>query len=77
MAKPSPLQRRVIELVQNELSYIDTSNDIHSPSHFTSIDYEMFSDLQDEVEEGVLEKVESAMRDLYLEISRLTPDPYR
>lgn len=39
--KPSTKQLLVIKAIANELSFWETSNDIHSPSHATSIDEAM------------------------------------
>jgi hypothetical protein len=50
MSKPTPKQVAIIEAIRNEMDYWTTSNDIHSPSHGTSIDNDMFVNLPDEHE---------------------------
>lgn len=38
MSKPTKRQLQIIDMVIHELEYIASSNDIHSPSHWTSIE---------------------------------------
>jgi hypothetical protein len=47
MAKPTDFQKRVIDSIISELQNWQSSNDIHSPSHGTSIEHEMFSNLDE------------------------------
>ena len=47
MSKPTDFQQRVIKSVANEIEYWSRSNDIHSPSHCTSIEHDMFSNLDE------------------------------
>lgn len=47
MARPNDLQKRVIEAVINEIKQWTVTNDINSPSHYTSLDYEMLSVLDE------------------------------
>lgn len=46
MSKPTDFQLRVIAAIKAELDYWATSNDIHSPSHFTSVN-DMFVNLDE------------------------------
>lgn len=46
MSKPTGFQKRVIDAIKRELDYWATSNDIHSPSHYTSI-AAMFNNLDE------------------------------
>ena len=48
MSKPTPKQIAILKAIRAELEYWSTSNDIHSPSHGTSIDNDMFVNLPDE-----------------------------
>ena len=50
MSKPTPKQIAIIEAIRTEMDYWTTANDIHSPSHGTSIDNDMFINLPDEHE---------------------------
>ncbi len=50
MSKPTAKQVAIIEAIRVELAYWISSNDIHSPSHGTSIDNDMFVNLPDEYE---------------------------
>jgi hypothetical protein len=47
MAKPTPFQQKVIKAIANELDYWNGTNDIHSPSHATSIEHDMFVNLDE------------------------------
>lgn len=47
MSKQTDFQQRVIEAVLNEIKYWNSSNDIHSPSHGTSIEHDMFVNLDE------------------------------
>ena len=75
MSKPSPLQREVILAIIEELEYWLNSNDIHSPSHGTSIEGEMFANLPDvdSIATAKLEGIEEAVRDVWFFVSKLTP----
>lgn len=48
MSKPTPKQVAIIRAIMQEMEYWITSNDIHSPSHGTSIDNDMLINLPDE-----------------------------
>jgi hypothetical protein len=79
MSKPSELQREVILAVKNELDYWLASNDIHSPSHGTSIEHDMFANLPD-VDEHVqecLDEIETSVRVMWADVARITPCPIR
>lgn len=75
MAKPTDFQKRVIEAVVNEVRWWANSNDIHSPSHYTSIEYEMFSNLDEwdtpTVMNDGLEDVVLMVEKLFTAISKL------
>ncbi len=47
MAKPTDFQKRVIDSIISEMQNWQSSNDIHSPSHGTSMEHEMFSNLDE------------------------------
>ena len=47
MAKPTDFQKKVIEHLQYEMDYWSKSNDIHSPSHHTSIECDMLADFDE------------------------------
>lgn len=47
MSKPTDFQQLVIEAILGEIIYWNGSNDIHSPSHGTSIEHDMFSDMDE------------------------------
>jgi hypothetical protein len=70
MAKPTEFQKRVIEAIINNMKFWGYSNDIHSPSHYTAIEYETFSMLEDEEQEK-LDDVIKALCKLHSEISFL------
>ena len=78
MAKPTDFQKRVIEAAVNEIRYWDGSNDIHSPSHGTSIEHDMFSNLN-EYDFGLgpkdpsLALIADKVRALWAEIAYLEP----
>jgi hypothetical protein len=72
MAKPTEFQKRVIEAIINDMKFWRQSNDIHSPSHYTSIEYEMFSMLGDEEQDKLNDVVEAVCK-LHSIISRLEP----
>lgn len=75
MAKPTDFQKRVIEAVAQEIEYWASTNDIHSPSHYTSIQYEMFSNLDEwdtpTVMNDGLEDVALVVEKLFAAISKL------
>lgn len=77
MSKPTDLQLRVIAAIKAELDYWATSNDIHSPSHFTSVN-EMFNNL-DEYEFGEgpwcdeLELLTDIVADLLQNVADMSP----
>ena len=75
MSKPSPLQCEVILAIKNELDYWLTTNDIHSPSHGTSIENDMFANLPDvdPITLGKLDDIEDATKDLWVSIAKLKP----
>ena len=79
MSKPSPLQREVILAIKNELDYWLTTNDIHSPSHGSSIENEMFDNMPDVdmITLGRLAEIEDAVAELWVHVSKLTPCPTR
>ena len=73
MPRPTSIQIAVLEAVKQELTYLQTSNDIASPSHSTSIDYEMFANLPDEVEDDPrLDAVEKAVSELWIAVTKLS-----
>lgn len=47
MSKPTDLQKRVIDCIIGEMKFWQSSNDISSPSHYTSIEHDMFSNLDE------------------------------
>lgn len=47
MSKPTDFQKRVIECLIDEMRFWQSSNDIDSPSHYTSIEHDMFSNLDE------------------------------
>ena len=75
MAKPTDFQKRVIEAVAQEIEHWASTNDIHSPSHYTSIEYEMFSNLDEwdtpTVMNDGLEDVALVVEKLFAAISKL------
>jgi hypothetical protein len=76
MATPTIFQKRVIGAITDEMRYWEMSNDVHSPSHCTSIEYDMFSNLEghwSEEQEKQLDKVVKAVQHLHAAISRLEP----
>jgi hypothetical protein len=75
MSKASHLQETVIEAIVNELNYWQTSNDIHSPSHGTSIEHDMFANLDeyDNPTQVNLDEICSKVRELHGLIAALTP----
>lgn len=79
MSKPSPLQREVILAIKNELDYWLTTNDIHSPSHGTSIEHDMFANLPDadEYVQERLGEIETSVRVMWADVARITPCPIR
>jgi hypothetical protein len=78
MAKPTDFQKRVIAAVLQEISYWDRTNDIHSPSHATSIESEMFHNLE-EYDFGcgpkdlALAVIAEHVTDLWVKIADLEP----
>jgi hypothetical protein len=78
MSKPTDLQKQVIDLVIHELRFFDSSNDIHSPSHGTSIANDMLSPLfeYDERDERFNAVIEATQR-LHTAIANLSPCPMR
>jgi len=75
MSKPSPLQREVILAIKNELDYWLTTNDIHSPSHGTSIEHDMFANLPDadEYVQERLGEIETSVRVMWADVAHITP----
>ncbi len=70
--KLSALQLDVLERLKRELSYWESSNDLGSPSHSTSMETDMFSGLGTEhtlAEE--LEPIEEIMQELRIAILKL------
>lgn len=47
MSKPTDFQKRVIECLIDEMRFWQSSNDIGSPSHYTSIEHDMFTNLDE------------------------------
>ena len=72
MSKPTPRQKQVIELVKKQCDYWLSTNDIHSPSHFTEIENELIGmELDNAINEeqmylltDVVAKVWAAIADL-------------
>jgi hypothetical protein len=64
MAKSTDFQKRVIDSIISELQSWQSSNDIHSPSHGTSIEHDMFSNLEEyDFGEGPTDKVLAMISD--------------
>lgn len=77
MSKPTNFQQRVIDAVVNEIAHWHHTNDIHSPSHGTSIEHDMFSNLDEWWEDDPssrsdeLSVVSDKVRDLWIAIANL------
>lgn len=78
MSKPTGIQQRVIFEMVQEMGYWATSNDIHSPSHATSIERDMFANLPeydfgDGSYDKALDAVASKMAELHSLVAQLSP----
>jgi len=67
MAKPTKLQIEVIEAIRQELDYWIGSNDIHSPSHNTSIENDMFHNM----DQFWPEEDNAEQQEVYLQLERI------
>lgn len=78
MAKPTPRQLKVIELLRAQCTYWAESNDIHSPSHGPDIDSELVVLVLDD---AIIEKEHNvlgpAIKQVWDTISGLDPCPHR
>lgn len=72
MSKPTPRQLKAIEAAIKELRYLSLSNDIHSPSHGTSISDAIGSLVMDgEISETHADEIDRALSHLWCVIAKL------
>lgn len=76
MSKPTERQKAIIDAMMRELEYWTTSNDIHSPSHGTSIDFEMFANMDDPNEKHLV-TICHMVGDIHGVICDIDPCPMR
>ena len=78
MAKPTDFQIMVIDSLRSEMGFWMSSNDIHSPSHGTSIEGDMFIsldeyDLGDGPRAKELDAIAEKMAELHSLVAYLEP----
>ncbi len=80
MSKPTDRQKAIIEAIRMEMDYWTSSNDIHSPSHGTSIEFDMFANVDDRhlpVNGGDRMAIEQVVNKLHMLIRNMDPCPIR
>ena len=75
MSKPTKRQIEVIDHVVDIVRGWDSTNDLHSPSHYTEID--AIGQVLDGLNERQVEDVEAALRGLLNAIARIDPCQHR
>jgi hypothetical protein len=73
MSKTTQRQIDIIDSIKSELDYWATSNDIHSPSHGTSIAYEMLSNVTPDVGDDDKDEIEHLVSKMHAVICRMDP----